>query len=140
MQGHKATSTHSDDSIRKQGDRKRTTEINAIALASHPAGSTLRNGALVVSECLFRREEAATIVAQELAHFTVLRHLMAKTVVLARKALRASLSAGIRDPRLRFVGFHMNLESVLARELTFAPNDVAREATTVRFLVLSPQR
>ena len=101
-------------------------------LAVDPAGAPLRDGALVVAQCLFRREESATFVTQKLADLPVLRDLVPQAVVLAREALRAAQRAGERRARLRLVGLHVHLERVLAGEPPLAPDDDAGKAPALR--------
>lgn len=92
-----------------------------------PTCSTLRHWTLMVAQCFAGREESSAIVAKELADFPMFRHLVPETIVLPGKSFRTSERTRKRNTGLRFVGFHMHLQCVLARETSRASRNLTRE-------------
>lgn len=90
----------------------------------------------MIAECLLRREETTTIITEPLANLPVLRYFVSQPIMLPRKTLRASESAGERRTRFGFVSFEVDFEGVLACETTRAAWDGARESSALIVLLL----
>lgn len=92
----------------------------------------------MVTQSLFRREESAAVLAEELADFPVLRNLVSEPVVLSGESLLTALCALEGDFGLGLVGLHMHLQGVLAGESTVAAEDETGEPAPVSFLGFGP--
>ena len=90
---------------------------------------------LMIIHRLLRREEASTVLADELTHFSVLADLVAKSVVLAREALSAPSRAWVPHTRFGLVRFHVHSQGVLANEPAFALRVQAGEAAAIVILL-----
>ena len=61
---------------------------------SNPSCSSMRQRALMIAQCLSRREEASTFFAREFADLAMLGNFMAETIVLSRKLFCTAKGAG----------------------------------------------
>jgi hypothetical protein len=79
----------------------------------------------VVCQSPLRREESAAMLAGPFAHFSVLRDLMAESIVLSRELLGAAESARKTGRPFGLMGVHVRFECVLGFEATAAVGVIA---------------